>query len=59
MIGYTPREVDQMSLWEFGACIRGWKRANCAAPTGPQPPTAEQHAEAMAYAASISRPTVH
>jgi hypothetical protein len=24
----TPREVDDCSLWEFGAAVQGWNRAN-------------------------------
>lgn len=23
-MGFTPREVDQMSLWEFAACVAGF-----------------------------------
>ena len=24
----TPREVDACSLWEFGAAVNGWNKAN-------------------------------
>jgi len=27
-MGFTPREVDQMSVGEFVACVDGWNRAN-------------------------------
>ncbi|NTS30665.1 hypothetical protein HQ945_05310 [Phyllobacterium sp. BT25] len=27
-IGFSPRQIDEMSLWEFGAVIDGYKRAN-------------------------------
>lgn len=23
-MGFTPREVDRMSLWEYMACLKGW-----------------------------------
>lgn len=29
VIGYSPREVDQLSLAELFAAIDGWKKANC------------------------------
>lgn len=28
VIGFTPREVDQMSMWEFMAAVEGWIKAN-------------------------------
>lgn len=24
----TPREIDDCSLWEFGAAVQGWSKAN-------------------------------
>lgn len=24
-MGFTPRQVDEMTLWEFGHCIDGFK----------------------------------
>lgn len=27
-MGFTPREVDAMSLWEFMACCEGYSVAN-------------------------------
>ena len=27
-MGYTPAEVDQMSMWEFECCFDGYARAN-------------------------------
>jgi hypothetical protein len=27
-MGFTAREVDQMSMWEFRAAVDGWNRAN-------------------------------
>ena len=37
-MGYTPREVGQMSLWEFMACSDGYARAN-GANSSPRAPT--------------------
>lgn len=28
MIGFTPRDVDEMTLWEFTACIAGYAKAH-------------------------------
>jgi len=28
VIGLTPREVDQLSMWEFMAAVEGWIKAN-------------------------------
>lgn len=27
-MGFPPRDVDKMSIWEFTACYDGWKFAN-------------------------------
>lgn len=27
-MGFCPRQVDAMTLWEFMACVDGWKAAN-------------------------------
>ena len=27
-MGFSPRVVDTMSLWEFAACYDGWKAVN-------------------------------
>lgn len=27
-MGFSPRVVDSMSLWEFNACYDGWKTVN-------------------------------
>lgn len=27
-MGFTPCEIDQMSLWEFGACTDGYAKAH-------------------------------
>lgn len=28
MLGYTPREVDDLTLWEFEACVNGYRQAH-------------------------------
>jgi hypothetical protein len=33
-MGFTPRDVDQMTIWEFNACFDGWKAANGVKPRG-------------------------
>jgi hypothetical protein len=33
-MGYTPRDVDQMTIWEFNACFEGWKAINGVKPRG-------------------------
>lgn len=42
MIGFTPAQVDGMSLWEFSACVEGWRRANSTEEEKLPPPTAEE-----------------
>lgn len=27
-MGFSPREIGAMSLWQFMACADGWSRAN-------------------------------
>lgn len=27
-MGFTPRDVDEMTLWELSAAVDGWNRAN-------------------------------
>ena len=48
MIGFTPAEVDAMTLWEFNACCEGYRRAH-SPEEPPAPPTPEE------YAAMIER----
>ena len=26
-MGFPPREVKQMTMWEYMACIKGWNRS--------------------------------
>lgn len=40
-MGYTPREVGEMSLWEYTACADGYSRANGGNPS-PRAPTEEE-----------------
>ncbi|MCX5478449.1 hypothetical protein OSH08_05505 [Kaistia geumhonensis] len=41
-MGFTPRDVDDMSFWEFAACVDGFNTANGAEPDV-EPPTAEEY----------------
>lgn len=27
-MGFPPREVKLMTMWEYMACVQGWNRAN-------------------------------
>ena len=46
-MGFTPAEVGDMSLWQFGAVSDGWRLAN-GAEEKIQPPTDEEHDEMVA-----------
>ena len=28
-MGWTPRQVDACSIWEFAAALEGWRRMHC------------------------------
>lgn len=43
----TPREVDDCSLWEFGAAVLGWSTAN-GVERKPQSLSEDQHDALMA-----------
>jgi len=49
-MGFSPREVDTMSLWELSAAAKGWARAS-GAEEKVAPPSWEEHL-AMVQAAS-------
>lgn len=38
----NPRQVDQLTAWEFNAAVEGWRAANCP-DEGPSPPTPAEH----------------
>lgn len=40
-MGFTPRDVDDMTLWELSAAVDGWNRAN-GAQDSLEPPTEEE-----------------
>lgn len=40
-MGFTPRQIGEMSLWEFTACTDGYARANGAEETMAPPTEAE------------------
>lgn len=41
-MGFSPREVDAMSLWQFIACVDGWNAAHGGDDGGDGPPSAEE-----------------
>lgn len=41
-MGFTPRDVDAMTLWELSAAANGWSKANGAEEEA-APPTWEEH----------------
>ena len=47
MIGYTPEEVNDMSLWEFKACCDGWNIANNPNSGKPQAPSDKEFWDAV------------
>lgn len=36
-MGYTPRDVDDMTLWEFACCSDGFRKANQTEESAPPP----------------------
>ncbi|WP_166657123.1 hypothetical protein [Azorhizobium sp. AG788] len=38
-MGWTPREVDACSLWQFAAAVDGWNTANGGEEAMPAPPS--------------------
>jgi hypothetical protein len=34
-MGLSPRDVNDMSLWEFNACLEGWKAAHASDDAAP------------------------
>lgn len=53
-MGFTPREVGEMSLWEFAAIWQTYVRAN-SAPKDQEAkaPSYEEHMAAVEFAATI------
>lgn len=48
MVGFSPREVDEMTFWEFAAAVSGWTKANCPEPEKPTALSEEEHDALMA-----------
>jgi hypothetical protein len=42
MMGFTPAQINEMSLWEYAACIDGWNRGHGDGKSIVAPPTDEQ-----------------
>lgn len=47
-MGFSPRQVDDMSLWEFGAAAEGWMKANSPEPTKASSLSEDDHDALMA-----------
>lgn len=50
-MGYTPRDIDQMTLWELSACAKGWVKAN-GAEQDVEAPSWEEH---LAMVSAVKR----
>lgn len=44
-MGFTPAQVDQMSVWEFGALVQGYNRAH--SENKPEPPSEDEFDQAV------------
>lgn len=36
-MGFSPREIDEMTLWEFESCAEGYKKAKSTEEDAPPP----------------------
>lgn len=45
--GYTPAEVDKMSLWEFLCLQSGWQKSRQEGEAGPTAPTEDEYQAAL------------
>lgn len=52
VMGFTPRDVDGMTLWELSVAAKGWSKAN-GAEEEVAPPSWEEHL-AMVKAAGVA-----
>lgn len=55
-MGFSPAQVDQMSMWEFIACVEGWNKAHGS--SKPAPPSEDEFDDSMKRADRIFG-TVH
>lgn len=46
-MGFTPRQVDEMTLWEFTACAEGYNAAHSPTEQTRTPPSDEDHKRLM------------
>lgn len=47
ILGFSPRDVDQMSLWEFTACVDAHRKASGTEPEV-KAPSADEYFEQVA-----------
>ena len=45
VLGFTPRDIDAMSPWEFTACVDGYVTANKREDDAPPPMSGEEAAK--------------
>ena len=58
-LGFTPRQIDEMSLWQFAVVIEGWNKAQ-GGDTGPEPLSVEEYeADIAAWREGIARAAIH
>lgn len=58
MIGFTPAEVNEMSLWELNACCEGYRKAH-SPDEPPAPPTPEAFAAGIEHHLKMTGQTKH
>lgn len=46
-MGFAPDQVDRMSLWQFLACVDGWKTAN-GVEERPEAPSPDEYRDMVA-----------
>jgi hypothetical protein len=35
VVGYSPRDIDDMTLWEFACCMEGYRKAHASEEEAP------------------------
>jgi hypothetical protein len=53
-MGFTPAQVDRMTLWEFAACADGYRKAH-APPEMPDPPTPAEFEQMVQRHVSLTK----
>lgn len=53
-MGFTPAQINDMSLWEFAACTNGYRRAHSPEERLP-PPTPEEFRKMVEHHERVTR----